>query len=435
MSGPCSRSCSGCASSTAREAPCGARTTALFAGNTSGYPSASEADYALISDLAFYTQDVDQLVRLVQQSGLYRPEKHDKRNGRYATTLHRAVETLLKRDGAALRETYTPGRNGHNGHNGHRPALPPAASAASAASAAPAGDEEIAPDEAPTPTAEVNTRTFPLDVLPKRVQTFITTVADAVGCPVDLVAVPVLVAAGAAIGNAVELEIRPGWHERACLWALVVARSGDGKSPAHREAMRPLMKRQDRLFASDRAHMQTSGTARDAGGKREPKPVAEHAAITDSTLGALALALLASPRGLTMPLDEAASWVLSFNQCKGGKGADRPHWLKMWASEQTTIIRASREPVHLPSPFVAVSGKCRPTSSARWPMWTGPRTALSPASCSAIRCRCQHVRVTRASPPRRATTGQRSSRSCYVSPRRRLATGRRVCRCCRRRQS
>src|SRR5258706_12705824 len=32
MSGPCSRSCSGCASSTAREAPCGARTKASDGG-------------------------------------------------------------------------------------------------------------------------------------------------------------------------------------------------------------------------------------------------------------------------------------------------------------------------------------------------------------------------------------------------------------------
>jgi hypothetical protein len=198
-------------------------------------------------------------------------------------------------------------------------------------------------------------------VLPKRVQAFITTVADAVGCPVDLVAVPALVAAGAAIGNAVELEVKPGWHERACLWALNIARSGDGKSPAHREAMRPLLNRQDVLFAHYRTALAEWHAARDEGGKAGPKPVAEHAAITDSTLEALALALVASPRGLTMPLDEAASWVLSFNQYRaGGKGADRPHWLKIWAGEQTTIVRATREPVHLPAPFVAVSGNMPP---------------------------------------------------------------------------
>jgi len=235
------------------------------------------------------------------------------------------------------------------GANGHRPDPPPDT---------PTGDEDTQQD---APSPEVSTCAFPLHVLPMRMRTFIATVADAVGCPVDLVAVPALVAAGSAIGNAVELEVKPGWHERACLWALSIARSGDGKSPAHREAMRPLLLRQDTLFAIYRTALAEWHAAREEGEKLGPKPVAEHVAITDSTLEALALALAGSPRGLVMPLDEAASWVLSFNQYRaGGKGADRPHWLKIWAGEQTTIVRATRDPVHLPAPFVAVSGNMPP---------------------------------------------------------------------------
>lgn len=44
----------------------------LWSGNTIGYPSASEADLALCSILAFYTQDVSQLERLMLNSGLCR---------------------------------------------------------------------------------------------------------------------------------------------------------------------------------------------------------------------------------------------------------------------------------------------------------------------------------------------------------------------------
>lgn len=54
-----------------------AKIDALWLADTSGYPSASEADAALCSLLAFYTRDAGQIDRLFRQSGLYRGEKWD----------------------------------------------------------------------------------------------------------------------------------------------------------------------------------------------------------------------------------------------------------------------------------------------------------------------------------------------------------------------
>jgi hypothetical protein len=51
------------------------------AGDTSGYPSHSEADQALLCMLAYYTHDPDQLLSLMRQSGLYRADKDE----RYST--------------------------------------------------------------------------------------------------------------------------------------------------------------------------------------------------------------------------------------------------------------------------------------------------------------------------------------------------------------
>ena len=56
-----------------------AKFEALWAGDTTGYPSHSEADQALVSMLAFYTQDEGQLDSLYQRSGLCR-EKWLKRS-------------------------------------------------------------------------------------------------------------------------------------------------------------------------------------------------------------------------------------------------------------------------------------------------------------------------------------------------------------------
>jgi hypothetical protein len=52
----------------------------------------------------------------MRRSGLSRPQKWDKRNGQYASTLRRDIETLQERDRAAGRDTYTPGLNGHYAH-------------------------------------------------------------------------------------------------------------------------------------------------------------------------------------------------------------------------------------------------------------------------------------------------------------------------------
>jgi hypothetical protein len=87
----------------ARAARNAAKFEALWEGDTSGYPSHSEADQALVSLLAFYTQDESQLDSLYQRSGLCR-EKWLKRPGYRRSTIEKALSNLT--------ETYTPSDDG-----------------------------------------------------------------------------------------------------------------------------------------------------------------------------------------------------------------------------------------------------------------------------------------------------------------------------------
>jgi hypothetical protein len=85
---------------------------ALWGGDTSGYASHSEADQALISLLAFYTQDENQLDSLYRQSALCR-EKWLKRSDYRRSTIEKALSDLA--------DTYTPSDDGArmvvgNGH-------------------------------------------------------------------------------------------------------------------------------------------------------------------------------------------------------------------------------------------------------------------------------------------------------------------------------
>lgn len=74
----------------ARQAKNGEKFRRLYSGDTSDYPSQSEADMALVGMLAFWTDDPDQIDRLFRRSGLYRAkwEREDYRD--------RTIEKVLR---------------------------------------------------------------------------------------------------------------------------------------------------------------------------------------------------------------------------------------------------------------------------------------------------------------------------------------------------
>lgn len=72
----------------------GGKAAALFAGDTTGYPSHSEADQALANKVAFYTKDPEQIDRVFQRSGLHR-DKWNRRD--YSTsTINNALRTVTE---------------------------------------------------------------------------------------------------------------------------------------------------------------------------------------------------------------------------------------------------------------------------------------------------------------------------------------------------
>jgi putative DNA primase/helicase len=87
----------------ARDAKNAAKFEALWVGDTTGYASHSEADQALISLLAFYTQNEGQLDSLYQRSNLCR-EKWINRPDYRRRTIQRALSDLA--------DTYTPSDDG-----------------------------------------------------------------------------------------------------------------------------------------------------------------------------------------------------------------------------------------------------------------------------------------------------------------------------------
>jgi putative DNA primase/helicase len=91
----------------ALEAKNGSKFSKLWAGDTSDYPSASEADLALCGLLSFWTKDAEQIDRLFRRSDLYR-DKWDEPHGETTygeRTIHQAL--------AHQTEHWTPPRQQH----------------------------------------------------------------------------------------------------------------------------------------------------------------------------------------------------------------------------------------------------------------------------------------------------------------------------------
>lgn len=210
---------------------------------------------------------------------------------------------------------------------------------------------------------------FPVDVLPPSMRGLITSAARSMLVPPEFVAVPLLVLAGAVIGNAWEIELKAGWKEGPNLYAAVVGDPGAKKTPSLKLALRAIHEIQQRLSADYRIR-KTAYDEEKALWERTPKkergappepPGYQHVWTADATTEALA-GMLSGSKGLALIRDELVGWVKSMDAYRaGGKGADRQNYLSMWSRSPIKIDRkSSPEPIIVARPCLSVFGGIQP---------------------------------------------------------------------------
>ncbi len=216
---------------------------------------------------------------------------------------------------------------------------------------------------------------FPVEALPKPVAKLVQEGALEIGCPPDMVGLPLLVVMGSAIGNSRTINVRGKWNESACLWATVVARPGDKKTPGANLALKPAhmvgkrlrnefrkqhddWRKQMRLYNAD--VKRAKGDNYDVG--PEPlEPTLKRTVVNDTTLEQLMVILDGNPRGVVQYRDELDGWFRAMDQYKTGKGADRQTWLELWSSSPVAVDRkGSQESIALDRPFVSLYGTIQP---------------------------------------------------------------------------
>jgi hypothetical protein len=224
-------------------------------------------------------------------------------------------------------------------------------------------------------------RPFPVDALPDPIRGFVDAGSRAIGCDPSYLALPLLTAIAAAIGNTRRLELKRGWSAPPILWGAIVGESGTAKTPAFKLVMRPIRERQRKAlerhaeeikeYEADLARWEKEMAAwkrdKDAASDPPPKPdppQAERFIVSDTTVEALAPIHLANPRGLLLARDELAGWIGSFDRYagKGRAGADSANWLSMFNAESIIVDRKTGIPrtIHVPQAAVCVSGGIQP---------------------------------------------------------------------------
>jgi hypothetical protein len=224
-------------------------------------------------------------------------------------------------------------------------------------------------------------RLFTVDALPEPIRGFVDAGARAIGCDLSYLALPLLTAIAAAIGNTRRLELKRGWSAPPILWGAIVGESGTAKTPAFKLVMRSVRERQRKAlerhakaikqFEADLARWEKDMAAwkRDKNAGSDPpekpdQPQAERFIVSDTTIEALAPILLANPRGLLLARDELAGWIGSFDRYagKGKAGADSANWLSMFNAESIIVDRKTGTPrtIHVPQAAVCISGGIQP---------------------------------------------------------------------------
>lgn len=243
------------------------------------------------------------------------------------------------------------------------------------------------PNHGPAPEPEaprLEFEAFPADVFPPVLREFIERRAHADCVDPSFVSLPMLAILAGAIGNACEVELKPGWTEPSVLWIAAIGRSGSRKSVALKHVQAPL----DRLQRKAREewkkahaayvcemlryqHSQREATKKDGGGVslmgKPTKPIQRRFIVSDTTTEALASILSEQDTGVALCRDELSGWVSAFNQYKAHGGADEAFWLAVFDARPAHIERKTGEErsIYIDRSAVSVAGGIQPGVLAR----------------------------------------------------------------------
>ena len=222
-------------------------------------------------------------------------------------------------------------------------------------------------------------------ILPSGFREWITDIAERMQCPIEFLAVGVMVAAGAALGNRIGIQPKQrdtGWVEVPNLWGAIVGRPGVMKTPALSEVLAPLKKIEaelqdafpaikakyeiDRLVYEATKKQITAQIAKNGGswaGTLPPEPEQpqpQRAIVSDATYQKLGQILSGNPNGVLVFQDELSGLLKRLDS--DGQEAARAFYLEAWNGKHSyTFDRIERGTLKIPRLCISMLGGLQPT--------------------------------------------------------------------------
>ncbi|MEM7227826.1 MAG: DUF3987 domain-containing protein [Planctomycetota bacterium] len=239
--------------------------------------------------------------------------------------------------------------------------------------------ESAIPIERPEASPSLQYIPFPVGELPNPIGQYVMDCSAALGCDESFVALPLLSALSAAIGNGFCVEAKRSWRAPAVVWTIVIAESGTRKSPAMKKALRPVRERQRGFISEHKDQQQTyeleleSFEIQHAEWKKQiskgetsphpdkpQQPVCRRTWTDDVTTEGLVRLLQSNPRGILLARDELSGWFGSMDAYRGGRGGDLSRWLEVFDAGALTVDRKTSEPLFVDRAAVSIAGGIQP---------------------------------------------------------------------------
>ena len=249
------------------------------------------------------------------------------------------------------------------------------------------------PEPKSLPNGLLPVASFDPDALPASLAPWICDISDRMQCPLDFVAIPALVALGSVVGC--KIGIRPqrktDWIEVPNLWGCIVGRPGAMKSPALKEAIRPL-ERLEALARKKNANaaaqyavemdihkikvscvVKQAKAAHKLGEEIEAidrvrppeEPKSRRYLLHDTTYEALGEVLVDNPIGILAFRDELMSMLRMLDREEAA--AARGFFLTAWGGTSSySFDRITRGKLHIESACLSLLGSTQPGRLAEY---------------------------------------------------------------------
>jgi putative DNA primase/helicase len=191
-------------------------------------------------------------------------------------------------------------------------------------------------------------------LLPESLRSWIADVADRMSVPLEMVAIPAIVALATIIAGKRQIQPKQhddGWRVVPNLWGAIVAGPGMKKSDAARQALQPLRARDDlasqrherdlaaykakkaeyakHAAAGLKAAMEPEPSERAAPLQEPREPTPTRYIVNDTTPEALHKVLQENPAGVLQYRDELSGWLRGLE--RSGREGERSFWLETWS--------------------------------------------------------------------------------------------------------